>query len=288
MSRGGPAPASVVSISTALAVLAALTLGFVGELTGLGALRHHRDQVTAYADFRADLANGVAPVGPTDADGVLLTEGSPVALLRIPDLGISEVVAEGTSSGVTMSGPGHRRDTVLPGQTGVSVVVGRRASFGGPFASLGNLAVGSTVSVTTGQGDARFTVTGVRRAGDAGPTAIKAGGSRLVLVTADGPAYSPTGVLYVDADLVGEPQLAPPAAWAAASLPAADQLMAGDTRALVPLVLWSELLLLLVLALTWAVLRWGRWQTWVVGVPAVAVLGLAVIDQVARLLPNLL
>lgn len=281
-------PTTVAAVSTGLLVLAALTLGLVGELSGLGALKHDRDQVTRFATFRADLANGVAPVGPTDDQGRVLTEGTSVGVLSIPDLGLIEVIGEGSSSRVTMAGLGHRRDTVLPGQAGVSVIVGRRAAYGAPFAALAHLAVGSQVSVTTGQGAARYVVRTVRRAGSTGPTPLQSGSGRLVLVTADGPAYLPTGVVYVDADLVGAPQLTPPAVWSSSGLPAADQLMAGDTGALVPLVLWAELLLLLVLALTWAVLRWGRWQTWVVGVPTVAAVGLVVADQFARLLPNLL
>ena len=58
--------------------------------------------------------------------------GEPVALLSIPRLGISQVVVEGTASGDTLAGPGHLRDTVLPGQVGTSVVYGRAATYGAP------------------------------------------------------------------------------------------------------------------------------------------------------------
>ena len=49
------------------------------------------------------------------------------------------VVVEGTTPGEPDAGPGHLRDTPLPGQAGVSVVFGRRATFGAPFASLPQL-----------------------------------------------------------------------------------------------------------------------------------------------------
>ncbi|MFT2675577.1 hypothetical protein ACMWQR_28500, partial [Escherichia coli] len=66
--------------------------------------------------FRAQLQAGTAPVSEGDFEDNLLKDGVPVAILSIPQLGIDEVVAEGTTSGVLMKGPGHRRDTVLPGQ----------------------------------------------------------------------------------------------------------------------------------------------------------------------------
>jgi sortase A len=68
-----------------------------------------------------------------------LAWGTPVALLEIPRLGLREVIVEGTSSDPMMSGPGHRRDTPLPGQVGTSVIAGWRATYGGPFRSIDQL-----------------------------------------------------------------------------------------------------------------------------------------------------
>ncbi len=64
--------------------------------------------------------------------------------------------------------------------------------------------------------------------------------------------------------------------------------MARDPDAWMPLVLWGQALLVAALALAWARIRWGGWQTWLVGVPVLGALGLAAADQAARLLPNLL
>mgnify|MGYP007022302215 CR=1 FL=1 len=38
----------------------------------------------------------------------------------------------------------------------------------------------------------------------------------------------------------------------------------------------------------WLRARWGRWQSWLVSVPALAFFGISVADNVVRLLPNLL
>ena len=106
--RAGLGPAGA-----ALCVLAALLIGFAANLTVLGHLQHARDQSTAYDELREQLALGTAPVGQTTYDGRAVAPGAPVALLRVPVLGLREVVAEGTTSQVLMSGPGHRRDLSL-------------------------------------------------------------------------------------------------------------------------------------------------------------------------------
>ena len=62
-----------------------------------------------------------------------------MALLSIPRLRISQVVVEGTASGDTLAGPGHLRKTVIPGQVGTSVVMGRAVTYGAPFGDLDQL-----------------------------------------------------------------------------------------------------------------------------------------------------
>src|SRR5262249_5138189 len=112
------------SLSGALSLLLLLVLGLLGHAFGLSNLSEHRAQVTMLADFAYALDQAVAPTGPT-------TEGAAVAVLDIPEIGLdSAVVVEGTSSRDMMNGPGHRPDTVLPGQAGVSVIYGKRATFG--------------------------------------------------------------------------------------------------------------------------------------------------------------
>ncbi|MEV4615954.1 sortase [Kitasatospora sp. NPDC049258] len=281
-------------VGAALAITAALLFGLLLDLGPLGGLRHLRDHESGYADLRASFATGTAAIGQLDKDGRPVVPGTPVALLEIPQLGLREVVREGTAGGVLESGPGHRRDSPMPGQAGTSVLLGRQAGFGGPFGALHNLRTGETFTVTTGQGVRRFRVIAVRRAGDPVPAPLRAGWSRLVLVTGDGPLYAPSGTLLVDADLIDAPDTeddvlpANPRPLTADALPAAERAMGVDAGAWIPLVLWGEALLLAALALAVGWVRWGRVQSWTVGVPVLAVLGLAVADQVAQLLPNLI
>ncbi len=278
-----------------LTIVAVLALSFLAELTVLGGLRHDRDQAQLAVLFRIELAQGhdaqghdlVAPVGPFDDAGKPLASGAPVALLEIPRLGLREVVVEGTSSGTLMSGPGHRRDTPLPGQVGTSVITGRRATYGGPFHSIDQLRAGDEITVTTGQGKHSFKVLGVRHAGDPLAPALTRGQGRLTLVTTDGPALQPTDVLRVDAALTSAAQ-SRPAQLPSNALPAADALMAGDSSALLAVVGWSVLLVGAAVATVWVRYRTSLWQAWVIGLPVLVALGLNAYDEIAALLPNLL
>lgn len=275
-------------MGVSLCILSALLLSIVAELTIVGSLRQVRDQDTLFAELRRQLAEATAPVGQVGVDGALVAPGDPVALLRIPRLGLEQVVVEGTTSTVLMSGPGHRRDTVLPGQAGTSVVFGRQAAYGGPFGALDELVAGDSLEVATGQGEYTFTVTGLRRPGDPQPTPPKAGEARLTLVTADGPPYLPSSTVRLDAALVGEAAPVPARVVGPGSLAAAERPMEGDPSAWIPLAFWLQALLIAAAGAVWLHGRWGRWQAWVVGAPVLATVGLATATQVARLLPNLL
>lgn len=273
---------------TALSIFAVLLLGFAAEVLLLGGLRHARDQQVAFADLRLDLAEGTAPVGQSDASGAVLPVGRPVALLTIPAISLREVVLEGTTASVLRSGPGHRRDTVLPGQAGTTVVMGRQAAYGGPFGEIAELDAGAEVVLTTGQGRHTYRVAGVRRAGDPQPPPMEPGNGRLTMVTGAGPAFMPTDVVRVDAELTSPAVPTPARVLPAGAVAASERAMASERTALVPALLLAQALLLAAVALAWSLARWGRWQTWVVGVPVTAALGLALAGQVALLLPNLL
>jgi len=288
--RGAPAARGGrdVVVGSALSILAALLLGLVIDVTVLGHLRQNRDQATDYAQLRLDLASGTLPIGQVGPDGTPAPVGVPIALLEIPSIGLRQVVVEGTTSKALMRGPGHRRDTPLPGQPGLSVLMARRAAFGASFSRIGSLRANDTFTVTTSQAKQSFRVLDVRRTGDPLPPTLAAGASRTVLETADGSPYLPQGVIRVDADLTSPVQPAPRRSFGYASLPAAEREFGSDSGALVPLVLKSEALVLAAVAFAFARLRWGRRQSWLAGLPVLLALGFTVADEVARLLPNIL
>ncbi|MFG2940504.1 sortase [Streptomyces sp. NPDC048282] len=283
-----PARPGLALAGAALCVLAAVLFGFAANLTIVGHLQHARDQQTAYDELRKELALGTAPVGQRDYEGKLLKTGAPVALLRIPVLGLKEVVAEGTTSEVLMAGPGHRRDTPLPGQAGTAVIMGRQWGYGSPFHDLHQLPVGSRIEITTGQDKSVYEVTGVRRAGDELPAPVAEGQGRLTLITATGAPYTPSGVLRVDAKLVTAVQPNPPRDLRAGWIADSEQALGTDPGAWLGVFLWTQGLLLASLLAVVAFRVWGRWQTWICAGPLLLALGLADSQSLTALLPNLL
>lgn len=294
----GPFGAKVVT--RVLSLVAAGVLGFVGYLLLLTPIEQSANQDVLYSRLRGPIAEGVPPYAgaAVSADGAIEREvppiyddgedslipvGAPIALLRIPRLGLEQVVVEGTSSGDLMSGPGHRRDTVLPGQRGISFVYGRSVLYGGPFERVPQLRRGDTITVVTFQGEFTYHVEGVRRDGD--PLLPPPEGGRLTLATAEGGnPFQPDRTVFVDAELRGEPQ---PAAAHPPIIPLEERFLASDRPALLNVVLWTQALLVTALAIAWARMRWGRWETHLVGVPVVLAVLWQVYESFGRLLPNL-
>lgn len=265
-----------------------LCLSLLFHVTILSHFQQEAAQQQIFDEFRSELATGVAPTGPVDTEGNLLALGTGVAKLEIPSIDLNQIVVEGTTSAALFTGPGHRRDTALPGQQGVSVIMGRRGAYGGPFAPISSLEAGDVIAATTAQGQFEYQVIGVRSAGDPLPPALEAGGARLILVTAGGSRYFPSGVVQVDADLIGEPAVGPARPFTFATLPAAEKVLVGDTSTLWALALWLQLLTALSVAALLVRARWGRARAWIVGAAPMLLVGMATSSEIVRLLPNLM
>jgi sortase A len=275
-------------IRAVLVMVFALSAGLVVQMVAVSKLQHNAAQGRAFAKFRGEVANGTAPLGPTDDQNRMIALGSPVAYLVISRIGVKEVVGEGTSSAVLFDGPGHRRDTPLPGQVGTSIIYGRRASYGGPFSDIGSLRKGDQITVTTGQGVFTYEVLGVRREGSPMPQPPAPGTARLTMVTAGGTAYIPNGLVQVDADLKGQAVGGASRVHTNETLPKEESAMKGDARTLWALALWLQALIALAFLAIWSWHRLGKAQTWIVFFPLLGLVGLAVAGEVTRLLPNLL
>ncbi|MFG6504472.1 sortase [Microbacterium sp. P05] len=261
---------------------------FILNLTVFSHVQHLVSQQRLSDEFRAQLAAGTAPVSEGDFNDVLLADGVPVGILEIPSIGMYEVIVEGTSSAETATGIGHQRDTVLPGQSGVTKLAGRAAAYGGPFSGISSLSPGDTITVRTGQGLQQFEVLGLRYAGDPTPPNPVPGESRMILMTARGAPYIPTGVAYVDARLVSETQDAGARQTTPITLPPEAKPLATDTTTVWALVFALQFLLVIEVAAVWAFRRFGAQRTWIVFLPVLLLAGFLVADQTTRLLPNLL
>lgn len=274
----------VAVLTTTMTVVSILCAWLVLQLLVLGGISQARAQTVMHDRFRTDLAAATAPVGGA------IAWGTPVATVKIVALDLDQVVVEGTTSSQTVLGPGHRRDTVLPGQAGTSVVYGRASTYGAPFARLGSLQAGDTVSTITGQGRATYVVERVRRAGDPLPQPLAAGAGRLTLVGAEGTgrlsAFAPGEVIYVDAALTS--RAFEPGAARAAAVSEAEQPMGRDRSVLPLLTLVLAGLAVAIAAAVVARVRLGAVRAWVLVLPPVLALTWIATDLAMGLLPNLL
>lgn len=274
-------------LSYTLTVLGVVLLAVLLNVGIVSQLQHFTAQRQLYGQLRLALAEGSAPIGQLDVNGELVRPGTPVALLEIPALGIREVVVDGTTSEQTKLGVGHRRDTPLPGQPGVSVLMGRASAYGGVFGQLSTLAPGAELTVTTGQGVSTYRVIGVRTAGTRLPV-LTADQGRLTLITATGRPFQPDGALRVDADLVSASYPRPPIAFAAGIIDDSEETLAGYRGRLFSLSWLLELLVAVSVGAVWSWKRWSHPATWIVAVPVLGAVGLACADRISDLLPNLL
>ena len=271
---GGPGrPPVPRGIGVGLILLGGFLLGFVGYLYGLSGIQEARAQSNSFATLRDELGKQIAPLGPAKP-------GTAVAILNIPAIGIKDmVVVEGTSPENLQLGPGHLRDTPLPGQTGVAEIMGRRATFGAPFARLMSLRRGDKLTVITGQGTARYTV--VAR-GDSSHLVEDPAPNRLLLFTSCS-SFIPTSYCYLDADLTSAPQQDPGGRPAITS---AETPLSGDSGALVLTLVWGLALVIVSAAGTVAAARWSPWLAYLAAAPAALAVLWNLYQSLAALLPN--
>jgi sortase A len=96
------------------------------------------------------------PIAPTT---VPIEGGAPVAQLIIPKIGVDLVVVEGVTKDDLKKGPGHFRETPMPGQLGNAALAGHRTTYGAPFGELDELVPGDPIEVITPAGRFTYAVT---------------------------------------------------------------------------------------------------------------------------------
>lgn len=271
-------------VARAFLVVGLVTAWVLGYVLLLSAFEANHAQHRLYRELRTELALGTVPTGAP------IESGKPVALLDVPRAGIDDlVVVEGTSASELQQGPGHLRGTVLPGQQGVSMLLGRSLSYGAPFGGLSKLRTGDRITVTTSQGKFTYVVTGARRPGDRAPQALETGGGRLTLVTALSEnrlgRLAPTDPVFVDATLEGKAAAPGPVSTKVDDEQPLKSRVPGGTVA--ELVLALQLLVGALIGVSWARARWTPLAAWLTGAPVVLAALWLVSSLAFRLLPNL-
>ena len=154
-----------------------------GPLTPIPQLSRTPDQRTLLSAFSARLR-------PGDAAGRLL----------IGELGVDEVVVEGTTDALLTRGPGHYGRTRLPGQGGTVGIAGHRSTYGAPLRDADRLRRGDRVVVEMPYGRFTYAVTGTRNVAPSDVGILRHPGrrERLVLTTCH-PLRSSSQRLVVEA-----------------------------------------------------------------------------------------
>ncbi len=145
-------------LGIALSLFAVLLAAFAAYLFGWSNLQAARDQRRLLASYSAT-GEFQAFHGRTPPDGSL------VAVLQIPAIGLHQAVVEGTTSTDLESGPGLMPRTAVPGSRGESVIAGRHGTFGSPFARLSQLRAGDRILVVDFKGSYVYVVSSVRTLG---------------------------------------------------------------------------------------------------------------------------
>jgi sortase A len=270
----------VVGIGVAVTLLGLLMLGFVAYLYWLSGLQEARAQTGMYANLRAELAAGLAPLGSASSGPI--PPGSPVAILNISAIGVhNQVVVEGTTPENLTLGPGHLRSSALPGETGIAVLYGKRVTFGGPFAKIPELLPGEEIQVTTGQGTSTYVVKVV---GDSRfRILIDPAPNQLILLTADS-AFAPSHYVEVGATLTSTPRANP---GGRPAISPAEVALANDPTALIQCLAWAMALALVSVGGTYLFVRWSKWPAYLVTIPIAIAVTWNFYESLAALLPNL-
>ena len=88
--------------------------------------------------------------------------GDAVARLRIPRLGLQEIIVNGTDHDSLKRGPGRYLGSAMPGEGELVYVAGHRTTYGAPFSRIDRLRKGDRVFVELPYGTFEYAVTGHR------------------------------------------------------------------------------------------------------------------------------
>jgi sortase A len=245
-------------------------------------IRHALDEAAALNK----LPTGPPVTAPRTADPA---EGEPIGDIRIPVIGVSQVVVEGTNTPDLRKGPGHYIGTPLPGQDGNASVAGHRTTYGHPFYNLDGVKVGDPIVLTTLQGIFVYDATKSFVVSPSDNSVIKNSFANMLTLTTCNPRFSASTRLVVQATLAHS-QLFPNTGLPVAHLkadPKSNNLAGNSNVELTQTLFWGFLVVVLlgsILYTTWRFRR-QRWVIWGVGTLGMLVLLWFFFGAVSPLLP---
>jgi sortase A len=216
-------------------------------------------------------------------------EGEPIGDIRIPVIGINQVVVEGINTPDLRRGPGHYIGTPLPGQNGNAAVAGHRTTYGHPFYNLDGVKVGDPIVLTTLQGIFVYDTTRSWVVSPNDTTVIKNAFANLLTLTTCNPRFSASTRLIVQAKLAHS-QLFPNKGLATGRLhadPKSSDLAGSSSVQLTQTLFWGFLVLVVLGSILYGAWRFRkqRWMIWGVGTAGILVLLWFFFGAISPLLP---
>jgi sortase A len=131
--------------------------------------------------------------------------GEPIGRIKIPKIGASYVVVQGTDLDTLRKGPGHYPSTRFPGEPGTVAIAGHRTTYLAPFRNIDNLHKGNRIVLEMPYGTFTYAVekTQIVTPDATWITHRVPGAPRLVL-SACHPLYSASHRIVAFARLVSE------------------------------------------------------------------------------------
>lgn len=117
-------------------------------------------------------------------------KGDAIARIRIPTIGVSEYVVEGTDVESLRKGPGHYPETPLPGEPGTAAIAGHRTTYGAPFRRIDQLGSGQPITIDMPDGRFVYRVERTKIVDDQDLSVLDPVGYQRLVLSACHPLYS--------------------------------------------------------------------------------------------------
>ena len=168
------------------------------------AVLHSRDQRSLERTFERELQKHDRPQVPAAVSPAVVRESLPstavrwrkaakqgdaIARLRIPRLGVTEIVVNGTDANSLKRGPGRYLGTAMPGEGQLVYIAGHRTTYGAPFAHITRLRKGDRVFVELPYGTFEYAITRHRIVAATELSVLKSRGSEVLALQACHPRF---------------------------------------------------------------------------------------------------
>ncbi len=131
----------------------------------------------------------------------LASEDFPLTKIKIPKIGLEQVVSKGVDVEALKNGPGHYPGTALPGKRGNVGIAGHRVTYTHPFNRIDELEIGDTIILETVDNVYEYRVSSSQQLEPEDLNALKPTDDARVTLTTCTPKYSARYRLDVQARL---------------------------------------------------------------------------------------